>query len=46
MNEDSFGPKAIKMTIDRIGVSREEFYGATKKTAKKINVIYNRPSKQ
>ena len=42
--EDSFGPGAIKMAIKRLGVTREEFYGATKKTAKKIGVKYKKPS--
>ena len=37
-----FGPHAIKSMIQRMGITTEEFYGATKRTAKKINISYKK----
>lgn len=36
MGKDEFWTDAIKNIIRRMEISREEFYGATKRTAKKI----------
>jgi predicted RNA binding protein YcfA (HicA-like mRNA interferase family) len=35
-NYDDFEKKIIKILISQSGFTREEFYGATKKTAKKL----------
>jgi len=39
MNYREFSVQRIKDMIDQSGLTREEFYGSTKRTAKKINLI-------
>jgi len=38
-NYREFSIRRIKDMIDQSGLTREEFYGSTKRTAKKINLI-------
>ena len=39
VNYSEFSIRRIKDMIDQSGLSREEFYGSTERTAKKINLI-------
>ncbi|MCK4631974.1 MAG: hypothetical protein KAT79_01820 [candidate division Zixibacteria bacterium] len=38
-----FGEAYIRMMIKRMGIDRKKFYGATKRTAKKIGIKYDPP---
>jgi hypothetical protein len=42
MGERDFGVVIMKLLIETSGQSREEFYGATKETAKKIGLKYKK----
>lgn len=45
MGENSFGPDAMKLIINNAGVTRKQFYGASKQTAKKIDLRNKRSKK-
>jgi len=42
MGEREFGTPGMTIIIRNTGLSREEFYGATKESAKKIGIRYKR----
>lgn len=42
MGESDFRETYIKSMMKRMNISREEFYGSTKRTAKKINIKFKK----
>lgn len=46
MGEKDFGPRGMKIIIGNSGFSREQFYGATKMTARKLEVPHRKLKKK